>query len=470
MGGFFGVVSESDCVFDLFFGTDYHSHLGTKRGGMAVFSRERGFQRAIHNIQNSPFRTKFERDVEEMEGNSGIGCISDTDPQPLIVRSHLGNYVLTTVGRINNAEELVKEAFGRGTSHFLEQSGGDINPTELTAALINTRDSIPEGIRYAQSVINGSLSLLLLTQNGIYAARDLFGRTPVIIGKKNGAFCASFESFAYLNLGYHHHHELGPGEIVLLTPESCETVMPPQTEMKICTFLWVYFGYPTSSYEGQSVETMRYRCGEMLAAEDHVEADSVAGIPDSGTAHAIGYSRRSGIPFSRPFIKYTPTWPRSFMPQKQTQRNLVARMKLIPVDPLIRDKRLILIDDSLVRGTQLRETTEFLYDSGAKEVHIRLACPPIMFGCPYLNFSRSTSDMDLITRRAIARLEESETVSEERLAKYADPDTKEYAAMVEEIRRELTFTSLKYPRIDDMLSSTGLPACKLCTYCWNGKK
>ena len=470
MGGYFGVASKSDCMFDLFFGTDYHSHLGTKRGGLAVYSKEDGFQRAIHNIQNAPFRTKFERDFEEMHGNIGIGCISDTEPQPLIVRSHLGNYVLTTVGRINNADELVREAFDRGTSHFLEQSGGDINPTELTAALINTKETIPEGIRYAQSVINGSLSLLLMTQSGIYAARDLYGRTPVIIGKKKGAYCASFESFAYLNLGYRNHRELGPGEIVFFTPDSCETVMEAKEEMKMCTFLWVYFGYPTAGYEGTNVEEMRYRCGEQLALRDDVEADCVAGVPDSGTAHAIGYSRKSDIPFSRPFIKYTPTWPRSFMPQKQSQRNLVARMKLIPVDPLIRGKRLIMIDDSIVRGTQLRETTEFLYDSGAKEVHIRTACPPIMFGCPYLNFSRSTSDMDLIARRTVARLEGTEDVSPERLDLYCDPDTPEYATMVEEIRKELTFTSLRYHRLDDMLAATGLPSCKLCTYCWNGKK
>lgn len=467
MGGFFGVVSEKDCVFDLFFGTDYHSHLGTKRGGMAVYG-ENGFDRAIHNIQNSPFRTKFERDVEEMSGTSGIGCISDTEPQPLIVRSHLGSFAITTVGRINNADALVKLAFDAGTPQFLEMSGGNINPTELTAALINQKDSLEEGIRYAQTMIQGSMSMLLLTEKGLYAARDFMGRTPVSIGKKDGARCASFESSAFLNLGYDQERELGPGEVAFLTTDSVTTLIPPRDEMKICTFMWVYFGYPTSSYEGVNVEEMRCRCGAKLAERDQMEADSVAGIPDSGTAHAIGYANSTDIPFSRPFIKYTPTWPRSFMPQKQSQRNLIAHMKLIPVDTLIRDKRLILIDDSLVRGTQMRETTEFLYHSGAKEVHIRTACPPIMFGCKYLNFSRSTSDMDLIARRTVARLEGDK--ADEKLPLYTDPDTPEYAAMVEEIRKELHFTSLKYQRLDDMIEATGLPACNFCTYCWTGKE
>ena len=469
MGGIFGVASRSDCVFDLFFGTDYHSHLGTKRGGMAVFDASEGFQRAIHNIENSPFRTKFERDVDEMKGNLGIGCISDNEPQPLMVRSHLGNFAITTVGRINNTEALVKDAFDNGTTHFLEMSGGDINPTELTAALINRKDSIPEGIKYAQSLIDGSMSILVLTSKGIYAARDKYGRTPIAIGKKDGAHCASFESFAYLNLGYENYKELGPGEIDFITPDTVETVSAPNEKMKICTFLWVYYGYPTSSYEGMNVESMRYRCGDMLASRDNINADSVAGIPDSGIAHAVGYSTRSHIPFSRPFIKYTPTWPRSFMPQKQSQRNLIAKMKLIPVDQLIRNKKLILIDDSLVRGTQLRETADFLYNSGAKEVHIRLACPPLMYGCKYLNFSRSSSEMDLITRRVIARLEGEENV-EKVLPVYSDPDTPQYAKMVEEISKELKFTSLKYHRLDDMLASTGVEPCKLCTYCWNGKE
>lgn len=467
MGGFFGVASKNDCIFDLFFGTDYHSHLGTRRGGMAVYGPD-GFDRAIHNIENSPFRTKFERDVDEMSGNLGIGCISDLEPQPLIVRSHLGNFAITTVGRINNVDQLVDEAFAKGAIHFLEMSGGDINPTELTAALINRKDTIAEGIRYAQSMIDGSMSMLILTSQGIYAARDKLGRTPIIIGKKEDAYCASFESFAYLNLGYEDCRELGPGEIDFITPDSLEVVVPPSEEMKICTFLWVYYGYPSSCYEGVNVEKMRYHCGDRLASRDHVAADSVAGVPDSGIAHAIGYATRSNIPFSRPFIKYTPTWPRSFMPQKQTQRNLIARMKLIPVDSLIRDKRLILIDDSLVRGTQLRETTEFLYHSGAKEVHIRLACPPILYRCKYLNFSRSSSELDLITRRMITRLEGGP--AEAKLAAYADPDTPEYAGMVEQIRQELKFTTLKYHRLDDMIASTGMSPCKFCTYCWNGRE
>jgi amidophosphoribosyltransferase len=467
MGGFFGVASKNDCVFDLFFGTDYHSHLGTKRGGMAVYG-EKGFNRAIHNIQNSPFRTKFERDVDEMEGKLGIGCISDVDPQPLIVRSHLGNFAITTVGRINNVDELVKKSFTEGTTHFLEMSGGDINATELCAALINRKDSIVEGIRYAQELIEGSMSMLVLTSEGLYAARDRFGRTPVIIGKKQDAHCASFESFAFLNLGYETERELGPGEIVFLTPESALTVAPPLEKMKICTFLWAYYGYPPSVYEGVNVEQMRYRCGDWLAIRDEgLEVDSVAGVPDSGLAHAIGYANKSGIPFSRPFIKYTPTWPRSFMPQKQSQRKMIARMKLIPVDALIRGKRLVLIDDSIVRGTQLKETTEFLYHSGAKEVHVRTGCPPILFGCKYLNFSSSKSDMDLIARRMIERLEGDGSA---KLELYSDPNTPEYAAMVEEVRKEMHFTSLKYLRLDDIIAATGLPADRLCTYCWDGKE
>ena len=472
MGGFFGVASKQDCVFDLFFGTDYHSHLGTKRGGMAVYG-EAGFQRAIHNIENSPFRTKFERDVDEMKGNFGIGCISDTDPQPILIRSHLGTYAIVTVGRINNMNELVARAFDEGSTHFLEMSGGNINPTELMAVLINRKDSIAEGIKYAQSMIDGSMSLLILTKDGIYAARDRLGRTPVIIGRKEDSFCAAFESFSYLNLGYHHHHELGPGEVVFLTPDSMETVVQPGEEMKICTFLWVYYGYPTSAYEGKNVEEMRCQCGSMLARRDQgIQADTVAGVPDSGIAHAIGYANESGTPFSRPFIKYTPTWPRSFMPSKQSQRNLIAHMKLIAVEPLIRNKRLVLIDDSIVRGTQLRETTEFLYNSGAKEVHIRTACPPILRGCKYLNFSRAKSELDLIARRVIARLEGDLTEEQlkERLELYSNPDTPEYARMVDEIRKEMTFTSLSFQRLDDMIEAIGLPSEKLCTYCWNGRE
>lgn len=467
MGGFFGVASKTDCVFDLFFGTDYHSHLGTRRGGMAVYG-EKGFDRAIHNIENSPFRTKFEKDVNSMTGNMGIGCISDYEPQPLIVRSHHGTYSITTVGKINNTEEIVKQIFKQGNTHFLEMSGGDINATELVAAIINQKENLVEGLQYAQELIDGSMTILLLTPKGIYAARDKMGRTPVAIGKKEGSFCAAFESFSYLNLGYTSYKELGPGEIVVMTPESVVTLANPGKDMKICTFLWVYYGYPSSSYEGVSVEQMRYNCGDLLAQRDNVTPDIVAGVPDSGTAHAIGYANRSGIPFSRPFIKYTPTWPRSFMPTIQSKRNLIAKMKMLPVHDLIKDKSLLLIDDSIVRGTQLRETTEFLYQSGAKEVHIRPACPPLLFGCKYLNFSRSTSDMDLITRRVIAK-EEGE-VSEEVLKEYADPESERYNNMVEKIRQELNFSSLRYHRLDDMVKSVGIDPCKLCTYCWSGRE
>ena len=405
MGGFFGVAAKEDCVFDLFFGTDYHSHLGTRRAGMAVYSADSGFDRAIHNIENAPFRTKFDKDLNEMHGNLGIGCISDYEPQPLMVRSHHGTYAITTVGKINNTEQLISDLFAGGHSHFLEMSGGDINATELVAAIVNQEENLVDGIRHAQEVIDGSMTILLMTPKGIYAARDRLGRTPVVIGKKEGAHCVSFESFAYLNLGYVEERELGPGEIVVVTPEGVRTLAAPGKKMKICTFLWVYYGYPSSSYEGISVEQMRYHCGALLAERDNVSPDIVAGVPDSGTAHAIGYANRSGIPFSRPFIKYTPTWPRSFMPTIQTHRNLIARMKLIPVQELIQNKSLLLIDDSIVRGTQLRETTEFLYQSGAKEVHIRPACPPLLFGCKYLNFSRSSSEMDLIARRVLSQKE-----------------------------------------------------------------
>lgn len=467
MGGFFAVASKESCVLDLFFGTDYHSHLGTRRAGMVVHGKK-GFDRAIHNIQNSPFRTKFDRDVNELEGNLGIGCISDFEPQPLLVNSHLGSFAITTVGKINNAEELVQECFQYGHTHFLEMSGGTINPTEIAAALINQKASLVEGLRYLQEKVNGSLTVLLLTPTGIYASRDRLGRTPVIIGQKEGAFCASFESFAYLNLGYSDYKELGPAEIVYITPEGVETVGAPGKEMKICSFLWVYYGYPTSCYEGVNVENMRYECGRLLAQRDDVQPDSVAGVPDSGIAHAIGYSNESRIPFTRPFIKYTPTWPRSFMPTNQAQRNLIARMKLIPVHKLIKDKKLLLIDDSIVRGTQLRETTEFLYNSGAKEVHIRPACPPIMFGCKYLNFSRSSSDLDLIARRVILKREGEH--AEELLEDYANPDSPNYQEMIEDIRKELNFTTLRYHRLDDMMKSIGISPCKLCTYCWNGKE
>ncbi len=465
MSGFFGVASKKDCVFDLFFGTDYHSHLGTRRGGMAVYG-EGGFNRAIHNIENSPFRTKFERDFAEMKGKLGIGCISDNEPQPLLVRSHLGNFAIATVGRINNIDELVKASFASGKTHFLEMSGGSINATELTAALINRGSTIPEGIRIAQDAIDGSMSILVLTPEGIYAARDKFGRTPVSIGKKKDSYCVTFESFAYLNLGYKAVRELGPGEIDFITPEGAEIVSPAREEMKICTFLWVYYGFTASSYEGLNVEQMRYNCGAALARRDNADADGVAGLPDSGTAHAVGYANCSKIPLVRPFVKYTHTWPRSFMPANQTRRDLIAHMKLVPIDSLIRGKKLVLIDDSLVRGTQLRGTADFLYNSGAKELHIRLACPPLLYGCPYLNFSRSTSEMELIARRKIAELE-GENAD---IAPYTDPDSPQYAAMVEAIRKDIGFTTLKYHRLDDMLESTGMPACKFCTYCWNGKK
>lgn len=468
MGGFFGVASKQDCVFDLFFGVDYHSHLGTRRGGMAVYGEE-GFNRSIHNIENAPFRTKFDKDMQEMSGRLGIGCISDYEPQPLMVRSHHGTYAITTVSKINNMEELTRQLFESGHSHFLEMSGGDINATELIAALINQKENLIEGIAYALASVDGSISLLLMNQKGIYAARDKYGRTPVVVGKKQDAYCVSFEDFAYKNLGYTTYRELGPGEIALITDESCRTLVNPGSDMKICTFLWVYYGYPSSSYEGASVENMRYECGKRMAQRDNVEPDIVAGVPDSGIAHAIGYANESGIPFSRPFIKYTPTWPRSFMPTMQSQRDLIAKMKLLAVEELIRDNSLLLIDDSIVRGTQLRETTEFLYQSGAKEVHIRPACPPLLYGCKYLNFSRSSSEMDLITRRVIDRLEGG-NVTEEVLQKYADPETPEYEQMVEEIRRELNFTTLRFNRLDDMLDAVGIDKCRLCTYCWNGKE
>ncbi len=468
MGGFFGVASKQDCVFDLFFGIDYHSHLGTRRGGMAVYG-ENGFDRSIHNIENAPFRTKFDKDMQEMKGNFGIGCISDYEPQPLIVQSHHGTYAITTVSKINNMKEIAKNLFENGHSHFLEMSGGDINATELVASLINQKENLIEGICYALDQIDGSLSLLLMNQAGVYAARDKYGRTPIAIGKKEDAFCAAFESFSYKNLGYTDYKELGPGEVIVMTDKGCKTLVDPNHEMKICTFLWVYYGYPSSSYEGVSVEQMRYNCGANMAKRDHVKPDIVAGVPDSGIAHAIGYANESGIPFSRPFIKYTPTWPRSFMPTIQSQRNLIAKMKLLAVEDLIRDKSLLLIDDSIVRGTQLGETTEFLYKSGAKEVHIRPACPPLLYGCKYLNFSRSSSELDLITSRVIERLEGGD-VTDEALREYADPESEKYERMVEEIRKELNFTSLRFNRLDDMLDAVGIDKCKLCTYCWDGRE
>ncbi len=471
MGGFFATALKNDCVFDLFFGTDYHSHLGTRRAGLVTFGDD-GFNRAIHNIENSPFRTKFEKEIHEMSGRMGIGCISDYEPQPLMVRSHHGTYAITTVGKINNQEALAEEIIKGSSMHFMEMSGGMINATELVAALINQKDNLIEGIQYAQERIDGSMTMLLLTAGGVYCARDRLGRTPVVIGRKEDGFCASFEEFAYLNLGYTDYKELGPGEIVVMTPEGVTTLAQPGKDMKICTFLWVYYGYPSSTYEGMSVERMRYNCGARMAMRDRLtrdDIDIVAGVPDSGTAHAVGYANASGVPFSRPFIKYTPTWPRSFMPTMQSKRDLIARMKLIPVHELIENQRMLLIDDSIVRGTQLRETTEFLYQSGAKEVHVRPACPPIMFGCKYINFSRSSSEMELIARRVILK-EEGEDVERGILEDYANPDSDRYAMMLEKIRQQLGFTSLSYNRLDDMLEAVGVDRSKLCTYCWDGRE
>ena len=470
MGGFFGAASKGDCVFDLFYGVDYHSHLGTRRAGMAVYDEDSWFDRAIHNIENAQFRTKFTDESKTMHGGMGIGCISDYEAQPILVRSHHGTFAVTTVGKINNANEIAEEII-KDKTHFFEMQNGEINQTELVTAIINRKENFIEGIKYALEIIEGSLSMLILTPKGIYAARDKMGRTPIVLGKKEDGFCASFESFAYLNLGYSEYRELGPGEIVVMTADDVKTLVQPGNDMKICTFLWVYYGYPSSSYEGISVEKMRYNCGKYLAMRDEgsVHPDIVAGVPDSGIAHAIGYANQSGLQFSRPFIKYTPTWPRSFMPTHQSKRNLIAKMKLIPVHDLIEGKSLLLIDDSIVRGTQLRETTEFLYNSGAKEVHIRTGCPPLMYGCKYLNFSRSNSEMELITRRVIKELEGKDP-DDAILAEYADPDSEKYQTMVEKIREKLNFTTLRYHRLDDMLKSVGIDQSKLCTYCWNGKE
>ena len=468
MGGFFAAASKEDCVFDLFYGVDYHSHLGTRRAGMAVCNANGEFDKAIHNIENAPFRTKFGKEANTMHGTMGIGCISDFEAQPILVRSHHGTFAITTVGKINNTEELVNDIIKHQT-HFFVMQNGEINQTELVAAIINQKDNFIDGIRYAQEVIDGSMSMLILTEKGIYAARDKLGRTPIAIGKKDDGYCASFESFAYLNLGYTDVRELGPGEIAVMTADGVRTLVNPGKDMKICTFLWIYYGYPSSSYEGISVEKVRYNCGKHLARRDNVKPDLVAGVPDSGIAHAIGYSNESGIQFSRPFVKYTPTWPRSFMPTHQNKRNLIAKMKLIPIHDLIKGKSLLLIDDSIVRGTQLRETTEFLYESGAKEVHIRTGCPPLLYGCKYLNFSRSTSEMELITRRVIKELEGKDP-DDATLKEYADPNSEKYQKMVDKIGEQLHFTSLRYHRLDDMIESTGLDASKLCTYCWNGEE
>lgn len=474
MGGYCGVVSHEDCVYDLFYGTDYHSHLGTRRAGLVVYDVRKGFDRAIHNIEKTNFRPKFENDAAHMVGQMGIGSISDYEPQPLIVRSHHGTYALTTVGKINNGDELVQELFDNGMSHFMELSGGEINQTELVATLIDQEATIVDGIRAVQEKVDGSLSLLLLTPEGIYAARDRLGRTPIIIGRKSDGYIACFESFAFLNLGYTTEKELGPSEIVFMTPDGIETVSPAKEKMRICSFLWIYYGFPATTYEGLNVECVRYECGKKLAERDmkrgDIKPDMVAGVPDSGVAHAVGYSNTSGIPYARPFVKYTPTWSRSFMPTIQSQRNHVASMKLVPIHELIQGKSLLLIDDSIVRGTQLRQTTDYLYKSGAREVHIRPACPPLVFGCKYLNFSRSNSEMELITRRKIAMLEGTPNPSQDVLDKYTDPDSDEYHAMMEEIRKELHFTTLHFHRLDDMVESIDIEPCKLCTYCWNGKE
>lgn len=466
MGGVFGVVSSQDCVHDLFYGTDYHSHLGTRRGGLAVLGRD-GFTRYIHNIENAQFRTKFEDDVRQMAGSMGIGAISDTEAQPLLIGSHLGNYAIVTVGRINNLDQLVAEAFGRRTTHFLEMDGGRINATELVATLINREASFEVGIRRAQEAIDGSCSLLVLTDDGIYAARDLYGRTPLIVGERDGSWCVTLETCAFPNLGYGFSHELGPGEVVKLTRDGMETRLPPEKVLQICAFLWVYYGYPASSYEGVNVEVMRNRSGAALARRDQVEVDLAAGVPDSGVAHAIGYANQAGVPYCRPFVKYTPTWPRSFMPQDQSVRDLVARMKLIPIRELIQGKRLLLCEDSIVRGTQLRETIQRIHDYGAREVHMRPACPPLIHGCRFLNFSRSRSELDLAARRAIRELE-GEGDPQAALAEYARAGSPRYCAMVERVRRRLNLTTLQYQTMPDMLEAIGLPKEQVCTYCWDG--
>ena len=460
-------------TLDVFFGVDYHSHLGTRRGGMILYDRADGFQRQIHNIENTPFRTKFEKDVAKFHGCAGVGCISDTDPQPLLVRSHLGLYAITTVGIINNAEALVERYFSDHGHQFMAMSSGAVNATELTAALINQKPSLIEGIRYAQEVIDGSATILVLTPEGIVAARDKLGRLPVLIGKNEDGCCVSFESFAYQKLGYDNAYELGPREIVRVTEDGWETLSPPGERMRICAFLWTYYGYPNSNYEGVNVEVMRYRNGEIMARDEIArgqlpKVDYVAGVPDSGLPHAIGYANRSGKFFARPFVKYTPTWPRSFMPADQSIRNQVAKMKQIPVPELIEGKKLLFVDDSIVRGTQLRETIEFLYGCGAEEVHMRSACPPIMYGCKYLNFSRSNSDMELLSRRTIQALEGDE--GQKHLDEYADGSTERGKCLLETICGELGFSTLGYQSIDGLLEAIGIDRDTICTYCWTGKE
>jgi len=466
MGGLFGVASKNDCVLDVYFGTDYHSHLGTSKGGMAIWTGT-NFSRAIHNIENIQFRAKFESELSKFKGTMGIGCISDSEAQPLTVRSHLGQYSICTVGKINNLDEIVEKAFSNKIIHFMESSRGVINPTELVSAIIDQENSFTDGLLRAQELIEGSCSILVLAKNGIYASRDKFGRTPLVIGKKEDAYCVSFESCTFANLGYSFEYELGPGEIILLSADGVEKISPARNTMKICSFLWVYYGYPSSTYEGVSVESMRYRNGASMAKNDDVDVDMVAGVPDSGVGHAIGYSNQSKIPFGRPFIKYTPTWSRSFMPQDQDIRNLVARMKLMPIPELVEGKKLLFCDDSIVRGTQLRETVNLLYNSKASKVHIRSACPPIVFGCKYLNFSSSRSEMDLIARQAIIDLEGK---MPESLCEYCDPSSEKYDIMIEHIKKRLNFSTLKYQNIHDLVDSIGIGCNKLCTYCWTGRE
>ena len=473
MGGFFGTVSRKDCKYDVFFGTDYHSHLGTRRGGMAFYDEVKGFQRQIHNIENTPFRTKFESDLNKFTGQAGIGCISDTDPQPLLVRSHLGMFAIATVGLINNAEQLVEEAFSGPGHQFMAMSSGKVNTTELTAALINQKSDLVEGIRHAQQIIDGSCTILLLTKEGLIAARDKLGRLPMLVGQSPEGCCVSFESFAYHKLGYQDYYELGPGEIVKITTEGVEQLSPPGEKMKICAFLWSYYGYPNSNYEGKNVEVMRCSNG-MIMARDEAEkgtipdVDYVAGVPDSGIPHAIGYANQSHKPFARPFVKYTPTWPRSFMSENQHVRNQVAKMKQIPVPELIQGKKLLFVDDSIVRGTQLRETVDFLYESGAKEVHMRSACPPIMYGCKYLNFSSSKGDMELLTRKTVQNLEGMQ--GQRHLDEYTDSSTQRGQCMLKTICEEMGFDSLGYQSLDGLLEAIGLDRDKVCTYCWTGEE
>ncbi len=474
MGGFFGIASRQDCLADVFFGTDYHSHLGTRTGGLAAYDKSLGLQRVIHNIENSPFRTKFEHIFDEMRGTSAIGCISDSDPQPLLICSNLGTYAICMVGVINNAERLIEQYLSFSGGHFNAMTGGRINATELCAALINQKSSFAEGIRFAQNVIEGSASILILKEDGlIIASRDRLGRLPVLIGKGIDGYAITFESFAYQKLGYQKYKELGPAEIVEISPDAVKVLAPPEKEMRMCAFLWTYYGYPTSTYEGVNVETMRYRNGEILAENDELlghtsELDYVSGVPDSGTPHAIGYSNKCHANFARPFIKYTPTWPRSFMSAKQTDRKKVAKMKMVPVHDLIEGKNLLFVDDSIVRGTQLKETVDFLYDNGAKSVHMRSACPPIMYGCKYLNFSRATDDMELIARRAIMELEGEEGFKH--LDEYSDGKSERGRAMRKAISDSLHFASLEFQSLEGVVKAIGLPECKLCTYCWSGKE